>query len=164
MEITVIVNEEDEIIDYKERSTLRDEDIYRVSSLLIKNSAGKYLLAQRSFKKDLGPWVWSFSAAGWVEKWESYDENMKKEAEEEIGLVNTEMKSLFKKRVSILKKNFFCQYYLAKMDVNIDYFTIQEEEVEGLRWFTIEEIRAGEYEWNKFSENLMQNLEAFDAL
>jgi hypothetical protein len=51
------------------------------------------------------------------------------------------MTRVFKKRSKTLGKNFFCQFYIAKMDVAIDYFTIQEEEVERLRWFTVEEIK-----------------------
>jgi hypothetical protein len=34
----IIVNENDEIIDYKERGEIKQEDIYRVSSIVIKNS------------------------------------------------------------------------------------------------------------------------------
>jgi hypothetical protein len=39
MEIAIVVNENDEIIDYKDRSALKDEDIYRISALVVKNSA-----------------------------------------------------------------------------------------------------------------------------
>ena len=47
----VIVNENDEIIGSKERGTLNQSDIYRVSALWIQNSKGEILLAQRSFNK-----------------------------------------------------------------------------------------------------------------
>jgi hypothetical protein len=50
------------------------------------------------------------------------------------------------------------------MDVAIDYFTIQEEEVERLRWFTVEEIKKWEFEWFPFSDNIKKYLEDFAAM
>lgn len=44
----IIVNDRDEIIGYKERGTLAQQDIYRVSALWIKNPLGNILLAKRA--------------------------------------------------------------------------------------------------------------------
>ena len=164
MEQAIIVNDQDEIIGYKNRKDISDSDIYRVSCLLITNSGWKVLLAQRSFKKKLGPGLWSFSVAWWVQKWQSYNDNIVKETEEEIGISDVKMTKVFKKRMNIIWLNFFCQFYTAILDVDTDYFTICEEEVEALRWFSIEEIKKGEFEWNAFSENLTRNIDDFVVL
>ena len=55
MEIIPLVNEQDEIIGYKERAEIKTEDIYRVSALRITNSQGEILVAQRAFTKKNNP-------------------------------------------------------------------------------------------------------------
>jgi len=57
-ELSIIVNEQDEIIGYKPRREITPEDIYRVSALWIENSKWEILLAQRGFMKTNGPGKW----------------------------------------------------------------------------------------------------------
>jgi isopentenyldiphosphate isomerase len=160
-EEVIIVNESDEIIWYKDRWTILKEDIYRVSALLIKNSKWEFLLAQRKLTKKNNPWWWSFSVAGTVEKSETYDSNISKEIEEEIGIFDLKYSKLFKKRI-IGKHNYYCQFYFAILDVELDYFTIQEEEVENIRWFSLDEIKKWSFEWNKTSKTILENIELFN--
>lgn len=47
----VIVNDQDEVIGHKERGTIAQDDIYRVSALWVTNSNGDILLAQRHHTK-----------------------------------------------------------------------------------------------------------------
>jgi hypothetical protein len=35
---------------------------------------------------------------------------------------------------------------MSILDKELDYFTIQEEEVEKIRWFSLDEIKKGEFE------------------
>lgn len=163
MEIAIIVNENDEVIDHKDRSTIQKEDIYRVSALLVRNSKWEFLLAQRGFSKSNNPWAWSFSVAWWVAEWETYDQNIIKETEEEIWVIGLKMRKIFKKRITG-KHNFYCQFYMANMDVDIDHFTKEDKEVEELRWFSSDEIRRWEYRWYPFSKTLMQYLEDFETM
>ena len=156
----IIVNESDEIIGYKERWTIKTEDIYRVSALSIKNNKWDFLLAQRSFDKKNNPWEWSISAAWTIEEGESYDENISHEIEEELWITLSEYKKIDNIRV-IWKHNFFCQFYTAILDENLNYFTIQKEEVEDIRWFSLEEIKLWEFKWNPISKTLINNLELF---
>jgi len=156
----IIVNENDNIIWYKKRWTLLSSDIYRVSALLIKNSKWEFLLAQRKFTKKNNPWEWSFSVAWTVDKWETYDINISKEIEEEIWIFNLKYEKIDKLRI-YWKHNFFCQYYISKLDEKLDYFKIQEEEVEAIRWFSIDEILEWEFEGNKISKTLVENLDLF---
>lgn len=137
-EITqVIVNEYDEIIDHKIRSEITSEDIYRVSALDVRNSNGDILLAQRWFLKKKWPWKRSVAVAGTVDTGESYEDNIYKEAEEEIGLTGYVFQEIDKNR----RPDYFSQYYSVIVDKSIDEFILEEWQVANLRWFSIEEIK-----------------------
>lgn len=86
LELIPIVNLDDEIIGYKPRKDITLQDVYRVSALWIENSQGEILLAQRGFLKSVDPGKWGAAVAGTVEKDESYEENILKEMQEELGL------------------------------------------------------------------------------
>ena len=51
----IIVDENDNIIGYKERGTIEQSDIDRVSALWITNSKGEFLLARRAYTKKNNP-------------------------------------------------------------------------------------------------------------
>ncbi|GAF94063.1 unnamed protein product, partial [marine sediment metagenome] len=78
----IIVDDNDKIIGYKERDTLKREDIYRVSALWITNSHGEILLARRHHTKSHRPRKWGPAVAGTVDAGETYEDNIIKEAEE----------------------------------------------------------------------------------
>jgi len=134
MEKIIIVDEKDEIIGYKERGTLTNKDIYRVSALWIENNKGQILLARRAFTKKKDPGMWGPAVAGTVEKGETYESNIIKEADEEIGLQNIKVKEWIKKRVKY-PHNHFTQMFLLKLDKPLEYFKINKEEVAEIRWF-----------------------------
>lgn len=136
----VVVNDQDGVIGLKERGTLVQEDIYRVSALWITNSGGDILLAQRHFSKSHHPGKWGPAVAGTIDEGESYDENIVKEAEEEIGLENIQPKKNQKIRVTG-EHNHFTQYYTLTIDQPADQFQIQEDEVEQVKWFTRQELK-----------------------
>ena len=135
----IVVNDEDEVIDSIEREDVNNGDIYRVSALWIENSRGDVLLAQRSFSKSQSPGKWGPAVSGTVDEGETYDENIKKEAEEEIGLVDCDFKKIEKVRVHH-NYNFFCQWYEAILDRNVNEFKIDPKEVEQIQWFSKEEL------------------------
>lgn len=141
MEIIPVVNANDEIIGYKARDEIVEEDIYRVSALWIENNKGEILLAQRGFLKKNGPWKWWAAVAGTVEKDESYDENIYKEAQEEIWLEGIEFEKVEKLYSHIHGRQFFCQYYFLLLERDIHEFTLEEWEVAAVRWFSREEIK-----------------------
>lgn len=87
-EYAIVVDDQDNVITYKKRRDLKSTDRIRVTGVWIENSAGKVLIAQRSYKKELHPGLWGPAAAGGVAKGESYEENAYKELEEEVGLTN----------------------------------------------------------------------------
>ena len=84
MALIPVVNEQDEIIGYKERAEIQKDDIYRIVSLRITNPQGQILIAQRAFTKKHAPGKRSPAVAGTVEKGETYEQNIRKEAKEEL--------------------------------------------------------------------------------
>lgn len=135
----VIVNGEDQVIGYKERGTVLSEEIYRVAALWITNSSGDVLLAQRQLSKRNDPGKWGPAVAGTVDEGETYDSNIHKEAEEEIGLNNIRPVTSKKRRYSG-EHNYFCQWYTLVIDKPVDEFIIQPEEVKQVKWFSRDEL------------------------
>jgi len=151
----VIVNESDEVITYKERGTLTQNDIYRVSALWVKNSKGDILLAQRKFTKSHDPGKWGPAVAGTVDEGETYEQNIVKEAEEEIGLKN--IQPILGPKVRVTGEyNYFDQWYTFVIDKPAEDFVIQEEEVERVKWFTRTEL---EKELREYPEKYLTSLD-----
>lgn len=133
-----IVNEQDEIIGYKDRDDRNKKDITRVSALWITDKEGNILLAQRAFNKKNDPGKWGPAVAGTVEEGETYESNIIKEAEEEIGLIglSTILGPKIRRSTS---HTYFCQLFTVIVDHNFS-FKKQDEEVEEIRWFHKDEI------------------------
>lgn len=136
----IIVNEQDEIIGSIEKSEEREGDICRVSALWIENSKGDVLLAQRSFSKSYNPGQWGPAVAGTNEVGETYESNIVKEAEEEIGLRNFKFDKLSKIR-SHEGHQYFGQWFKAIVDKDISEFVIDPVEVEKVKWFSQAELK-----------------------
>ena len=135
----IIVNEHDEPIGLKERGTLEPMDMYRVTALWLTNSQGDILLAQRSFSKINDPGIWGPAVAGTVEEGETYESNILKETEEEIGLTGISFtKSTYQLREG--RNRHFTQWFTAVADKELAAFTIQKEEVEQIKWFSRKEL------------------------
>lgn len=133
-----IVNEQDEIIGYKDRKDRNTNEITRITGLWLWNEKGEVLLAQRAFNKELHPGLWGPAVAGTVEEGETYESNIKKEAEEEIGLKNLQFE-LGPKLRRTTKHAYFAQWFTAT--INSDYPLVkQDSEVESIKWFTKYEL------------------------
>lgn len=143
----IIVDEKDNEIGVKPFTEIDYEtEIYRVSAVWIQNAKNELLLAQRAFTKLHSPGAWGPSAAGTLEVGETYDENIIKEVQEELG-VSLDLKDLVKgKKLLTVSKNpdrkYFTQWYSAIVDKPIEKFTIQKEEVEAIRWISKEDLLA----------------------
>lgn len=158
----IIVDENDKIIDYKNRNALDKKDVYRVSALWITNPNGEILLARRHRTKIHHPRKWGPAVAGTVEQGETYEENIIKEAEEELGLKNIKPKFIFKEKVDE-EYHYFAQLYVLNIDKREDEFKIQEDEVEEVKWFLPEELKKQfqehPEEFVPSMNNLLMNLE-----
>lgn len=132
----IIVDESDNQIGAKEKFEITPNDIYRVSSLWLENSKGEVLLSQRSFNKkpENNPGKWSPTVNGTVEVGETYESNLVKEIEEEIGLTDLNLKEYGKVLVK-RNTNFFVQTFLAVAEINISDLKLKKDEVEAVKWF-----------------------------
>jgi len=136
-----IVDDQDQLIGVKERAdTNYKTDIYRVSALWIKNSKGQTLLAKRAAVKNNDPGKWGPAVAGTIDEGETYDDNIYKEAVEEIGLKGEQFTKGPKTHITH-PRNYFCQWYFVTLDRDADSFVKQEDEVDELEWVDIEQMK-----------------------
>lgn len=134
-----VVNENDEIIRYKEREDRNPDDIFRITAIWVVDENGNILLQQRKLNKKINPGKWGPSVSGTIEEGESYESNAYKEMKEEIGVEGfklTELKKIFREPKSGRK---FVQLYSCVIPRSYK-LTPQEEEVESLKWFSKEEL------------------------
>jgi len=131
-----IVSSDDELIGVKSKTGIDYlRDIYRITALWLTNSKEEILIAQRSKNHKHGPSLWGPATAGTVEEGETYETNIEKEVEEEIGVTGIELVKGPKQRVSG-PRNFFCQWFTAVLDKPEDSFVLQVDEVDAVQWIT----------------------------
>ena len=136
-----IVNANDELIGVKERSEIDfQNDTYRVSALWLTNSKGEALLAKRAAIKRNDPNKWGPAVAGTIDEGETYDENIYKEADEEIGLTGVEFTKIKKTRITY-PRNYFCQWYSVTLDRDPNSFKLQDDEVAEVAWVDVEQMK-----------------------
>ncbi|MFA6391240.1 MAG: HAD-IA family hydrolase [Patescibacteria group bacterium] len=135
-----VVNENDEEIGFKYRDQINKSDIFRATGLWITNSKGNVLLAKRALTKSINPGKWSAAVAGTVETGETYEQNIIKEAKEEIGIFGLKFMSYEKTRVRN-SSNFFIQWFTLAINKNAEEFMLQTEEVAEVRWFKQSELK-----------------------
>lgn len=133
-----IVNEQDELIEYREKKDIGPNDINRDTGLWILNEFGEILLGQRSANKKLAPNLWTVAVAGTVEEGETYESNVIKEAYEEIGLKDIKPQFLF----TLLKQQAHRRMSGSfKITIPKDTkLTLEPKEVSEVRWFSLKEI------------------------
>jgi isopentenyldiphosphate isomerase len=137
-ELIIIVDEKDNQIGTKERSDIDESHIYRASGLWITNSKGEILLAKRNYDKKISPGCWGPAASGTVNMGETYEENLYKEAEEELGLTGLKFKEFMHGR---LGTNHFVKFFRLNADIYISDLKLQEEEVDSVAWFDPEDLK-----------------------
>jgi len=136
-----VVDESDQIIGLKPRNKIDfKKDIYRISALWLTNSKGEVLMAQRLLSKDNDPGKWGPAAAGTLEEDETYESNIYKEAEEEIGLKGVKFDTGPKVRFHV--RESFCQWFFGKCDWPEEDFVPQPSEVERVSWVPLEQLET----------------------
>lgn len=140
MSKVIVVDKDDNFIKYKNRTDRNPEDIIRITGLWVFNEIGNVLLAQRSFKKQDSAGLWGPAVAGTVEEGETYESNIYKEAEEEIGLKDYNFMPV--EKVVYMSKNGgrCCQVYTVKIPHDYN-FKVQKDEVERVEWFDMENLK-----------------------
>jgi len=131
------VDKNDNFLGLRPRSDFykNHELIHRSTNLLLFNNKGELLLQKRSNNKKWFPGLYDFSASGTVGD-ESYEECMKREIKEELGL-NIKFVNLFK---YLHSTNFGKAYKMVYTSTNNNKIFIDKFEVELIRWIKIPKL------------------------
>lgn len=95
-ELLIVVNEDDQIIDYLDKRTchLGEGILHRAFSIFIFNSTGEVLIQKRSAQKHLWPLYWSNSCCSHPRKGEDLQNATSRRLAEELG-ISTPLKHIF---------------------------------------------------------------------
>ncbi|MBH2007624.1 NUDIX domain-containing protein [Candidatus Saccharibacteria bacterium] len=121
-ELLDVVNENDEIIDSIHRGDmmkLRDTPgrYLRVIELFLQRPDGDIYLPRRSPHKKIFPGSLDHSAAGHINKGETYEQALVRETREELGIETTPDNFIFIKKFAPTKELFyFRNFYLLRTD------------------------------------------------
>ncbi|MFA5993303.1 MAG: NUDIX domain-containing protein [Candidatus Pacearchaeota archaeon] len=137
----IVVDDNDKVIDNMSREDVdKNKKLrYRVTALYITNNQGQILLARRAFTKSHNPGKWGPAVAGTVEENETYESNIIKEAEEELGLKNLKLTKGPKVKVDQEHK-YYAQWFSVIVNKPTEDFQVQTEEVAEIKWFSKEEL------------------------
>lgn len=122
---------------------------YLIVAIFIENSKGEFLIQKRVEKKG-GKWA---TTAGHPKASESSYEGLVTEVSEEIG-IDISNDNVFLCETYTQNDQFFDIYYLKK-DIDINKIVIQEEEVDGVMFASIDQINEL-YKKGLFHENHYQ--------
>jgi len=122
---------------------------HRGAHVWVINSQGEILIQHRSPNMENYPDRWDISVAGHLSRGEDSIAGALREVKEEIGLDLAASSLEFlgtTKRQAVLNNetyfdNEFCDIYLVKLDLDIDKFKKQVEEVSDLRWIKIVDLK-----------------------
>lgn len=143
MELVDILDENGNKIGIKDREdAFRDGNFLRAVHLWIYSpKKNKILIQKRSSKKKYDKNKWDLTCGGHVKVGEDSITAIIRETKEEIGLdISSEnFIKLYEEKYIGSKKYFFNVYFLEK-DVDINDLVLQEEEVQDIKYFSIEEL------------------------
>jgi isopentenyldiphosphate isomerase len=114
----------------------------RTTNIYILNRKGEMLCHQRSLKKERHPGAWATHFGGHLCQGEVYESNAIKELEEELGLKVPFVKLVPWRTTKNEQAKIWVREFMTVYDGDIINLPIQKEEVEQLKWFTIEEIMS----------------------
>ena len=153
---------------YDKKRNLTGETIYKgevvpeglyivVVLIYIQNSKGEFLLQKRSKRKN-GLWA---TTGGHPKSGEDSIQGILAEIKEEIGIeLNPQKLEKYYGGRSEKERVFWDDYYI-KMDIdNIEELELQEEELEKVGWFSIDEIK----QMNESGNFFKNHYEEFEVL
>lgn len=158
----IVVDESDNEIGVESQDIVDQKNLrYRVSALWLINSKGDVLLARRAYTKSHHPGKWGPAVAGTVEAGETYEDNIIKEAKEELGISNLKITLGPKAKVDGKHKHF-TQWFVGNIDWSESEFIIQEDEVAEIKWFSQKKLQeAIQNNPNEFLSSMTEYIKQF---
>ena len=123
------------------RGMRQPEGTYRlVAHVCVFNSRGEMLIQQRQPFKSGWSNLWDISAGGSVVAGETSAQAAQRELDEELGLLAPLEDK--RPRLTVNFRGGFDDIFILQEDVELSALKLQEEEVQAVRWATLEEILA----------------------
>ena len=132
----------------------KNDNLYGVAIIYIENNKGEFLIQKTSASRGS---IYA-TTGGHVDYGDDFYDTIIKEVKEELGLdvSNDGVKEI----CSYFIEHFYLKTYYLKKDVSIEDINIKEDEVEFVKWMSIEEIdsliKAGKFRTG--------NIEGFNAI
>jgi isopentenyl-diphosphate delta-isomerase type 1 len=122
MEFFDVVDKDDNVIGEASREDCHEKGfIHRSVMFFVFDSQGRVLVTKRTQNKDFFPGYFSIVLGGHVQAGETYDEAVKREIEEEIGITTKPfLISTFKKRIPEEKENVKVFGVVADEKINLN--------------------------------------------
>ncbi len=139
-EIFAVVNERDEVIDYRPRAEIHRLHLrHRATHIWVFNHRKEVLLQKRSLRKDCSPGLWDSSAAGHVDRGEDYDACAQRELHEELGVEASPsmLRRWFKIDACAATGWEFVWVYGCRAE---GPFRHNADEIDALRWLALEQL------------------------
>ncbi len=124
---------------YPRGTKLKDGEHRTVIHICIFNQNGEMLIQQRASCKKLWPDMWDITAGGNVTTGESSSESASRELYEELG-IDIDFSNI-RPHFTINFENGFDDYYFLTINPNLDSLTLQEDEVQAIKWASKEDIK-----------------------
>ena len=140
-----LVDKDDNPIKIISRKDAKPGDIWRISGIWLFNEKGQVLIAKRASGKSMHDGLWGISAAGTIECREKPIENVVREVEEEIGFKLNEEDLIFIQKLfyfEIDRTGRHLSFFKARCNLQEDQFTLQESEVEAVKWISKDDLLA----------------------
>ena len=144
----------DEKIDRSLKKTLSGNKYFMIVLLFISNNEGKFLFQLNSKQKDSE----IATTGGHVSFGDDGLKTVFKEAEEVLGI--TFLPGDLVLVDTLIRFNCFVEVYYTNKTINMDDIKLQEEEVESVNWYTVDEIN----DLVKKNKLRKGNIEPFDPV
>ena len=155
------VDEFDQPIGSVKRKTAHDQNIlHREVALLIYNEHNRVLFQKRSMKKRSMPGVWSTSVAGHIQYGKTADEEMVREAEEEVGLMGYELEYKEKKLTNVDNERYFKYWFETKVPASYK-FKLNPQEVLEVRFLSSMDMEKMKQEDQPFNPDFVEYVQNF---
>lgn len=158
-ELYDVVDEQDRVVGQATRKAVHHDPklTHRAVHVLVVRTNGNLLLQKRVAGKDIDPGKWDTSVGGHVDAGEDYLTAARREAREELGLIDPDLQFLYDFRYESPRETEQIRSYFIVLDGPV---TPDDYEIETIRDWTPAEIDAAvgtgalthnfEQEWRRF--------------